>query len=66
MRERNGWAWLAWHTANMVRAKKMPKLDAIIVKTSTPKARRQTWQQQMAIMDQWTAVMEALTERGKT
>lgn len=38
-REHNKLAWLAWHVAALSRAKKLPKLEALFVKT-----RRQTVQ----------------------
>jgi hypothetical protein len=57
---------LAYHIEVLHRMKRLPKLEKLYAKKATRK--RQTWQEQMAIMDQWAAVMEAVTkaeaERG--
>jgi hypothetical protein len=49
-------AWLAWHIAALSRIKKLPKLERMLVSTRGPRP-RQTWQEQMAIMGMWAAVM---------
>lgn len=54
MREHNERAWLAWHIAALQRSKKLPKLKTLFSK-ATSRTRRMTWQQQMAVMDQWVA-----------
>lgn len=51
LREHNERAWLAWHVSALQRTKKLPKLKNLISKPAASK--RQTWQQQMAVMDQW-------------
>jgi hypothetical protein len=52
IREHNDRAWLAHTTAGLVRTSKWPKLERMQVKpdAKAPK-RRQSWQEQMAIMD---------------
>lgn len=45
---------LAWHIAALQRTKKLPKLQTLLAKKSALKARRrQTWQEQLAVMDLW-------------
>jgi hypothetical protein len=60
----NRTAWLAWHVAALSRAKKLPTLKSMMVSKKQPQ-RRQTWQEQMAVMDQWAAVMRAV-KKGRT
>lgn len=52
---------LAWHTAALQRAKRLPRLKSLLVEVTPPARvhRRQTWQEQLAIMDQLAARMEA-------
>jgi hypothetical protein len=51
-RKHNERAWLAWHIAQLTRAKKIPRLDRLLAKQSTART-PQSWQQQMAVMDMW-------------
>lgn len=53
-REHNDRAWHAWTVAALGRVKKMPKLDTLLAKPQTPR-RRQTWEEQLAIMQAWSA-----------
>lgn len=46
--ENNDRMALAWHTAALFRAKKLPKLNALLAKEKK-KAVRQSWQEQLAI-----------------
>jgi hypothetical protein len=55
-RDHFGRVWLAWHIAAFQRLKKLPKLESLMVsKTSRP---RQTWRQQLAVMEAWAAARE--------
>jgi phosphohistidine phosphatase SixA len=55
-REHFGRVWLAWHVAAFHRVKKLPKLEKLLVsKTTRP---RQTWRQQLAVMEAWAAARE--------
>lgn len=56
-RAHNRMAWLAWHIAALSRAKNLPQLSRLMVSKQQP-ARRQTWQEQMAIMGQWAVAMK--------
>lgn len=62
-REHNDRAWLAWHIEALHRAKKLPKLDKLLAKKPT---RRQTWEEQLAIMQDWSArVNRDAAKKGK-
>lgn len=50
-REQDGRAWLAWHVEALRRVKKLPRLESMLAKRP---ARRQTWQEQLAIMQAWS------------
>lgn len=64
LREHNERAWLAWHTAALMRAKKMPNIKKLMSKA--PGRTAQTWQQQMAVMDQWVAhTAQVMRQRKK-
>lgn len=54
---------LAWHVAMLGRTKKMPPLKKLMTKAGT--SRKQTWQQQQAIMDQWVAHTNRVVKRKK-
>lgn len=54
---------MAWHVAALTRAKKLPKLKTLLATTSTRK--RKTWQEQMAVMDQWAAVTSRIESQKK-
>lgn len=59
---------LAWHTAALYRSKRMPKLQKLLAKV-TSQQRRQSWREQMAVMDQWVAHTQRrakLHQAGKT
>lgn len=58
-REYNDLMILAWQTANLSRAKRMPSLKSQLARDPTP---RQTWQEQLAIMK---ALTKANSERKK-
>jgi len=62
MLEQNKLAWLAWHIAALSRAQRLPKFEKMLVRPSRP---RQTWQEQMAIMDQWRVVMDKFLTHQK-
>lgn len=57
-------AWLAWHIAALTRAKRMPQLDKMLRKAAATPRRRQTWQEQMAIMGMWAATMKRANGRA--
>ena len=44
---------LAWHTAGLPRAKTFPKLETLLHKTASAPIRRQSWQEQAAIVSAW-------------
>ncbi|RYE43608.1 MAG: hypothetical protein EOP24_27675 [Hyphomicrobiales bacterium] len=48
-REHNELAWHAWHVAALTRAKKMPPLADL----QRVEVRRQSWQEQEAILASW-------------
>jgi septal ring factor EnvC (AmiA/AmiB activator) len=52
---------LAWHVAALQRTKRLPKLKTLLIEDEpqAPKRKRQTWQEQMAVMDQLAAIMRA-------
>lgn len=52
--EHNARAWLAWNTAALGRAKRLPRLQSLLVKPKRRK-RPQTWQEQLAIARMITA-----------
>lgn len=53
MREQQGRAWLAWHTAALPRVKKFPTLESLMgIKR---KARRQTVSEMEAIFAAWAS-----------
>lgn len=54
---------MAWHIAALSRAKKMPKLKTMLAKK--PSSARQTWQEQMAIMDMWVAATRRRAPKAK-
>lgn len=57
LREHNQLAWGVWHTAALMRVppeKRIPKLDRLLAKPA--QRTRQSWREQMAIMDMWAAV----------
>lgn len=51
VREMNQNMHIAWHIAAFGRMKKMPKLSNLMMKP--PARKRQTWQEQLAVMDAW-------------
>jgi hypothetical protein len=55
IRRHNELAWLAWHTASLMREKRMTRLDKMQVKRKVvrkPKPKpRQSWEEQFAIME---------------
>jgi hypothetical protein len=51
VREINQSMSIAWHIAAFGRMKKMPKLSNLLMRT--PSRNRQTWQEQLAVMDAW-------------
>jgi len=57
-REHNDRAWLAWHIVAMDRAKRLPKLKTLLAKSTTRS--RQSWQEQLRIMDMWVAVTQRM------
>lgn len=63
-REQTERAWLAWTTAALMRSKKMPKLATLIDGKKPAPRPRQTWQEQLAIMEHWAAAHNA--KFGKT
>jgi len=52
--EHNARAWLAWHVAALQRSKKMPPLKRLMAQE---KRRRQTWQEQLKMVELWQAVL---------
>jgi hypothetical protein len=63
-REHNERAWLAWHVEALHRAKKLPKLDALLAKEQRA-PRRQTWEEQLAIMQDWSARVNRAAAKNK-
>ena len=53
--EHNSRAWLAWHVAALQRAKKMPPLKKLLAQE---KRRRQTWQEQLQVVQLWQALFD--------
>lgn len=52
----NDRAWAAWHIAALSRMKKLPKLAELLMKPRKAQpVRRQTAEEQMAVMRQWMA-----------
>lgn len=45
---------LAWHTAALVRSKKLPALRKLLIRH---RPAPQTWQEQLAIAKMWTAAL---------
>jgi len=64
VREHNERAWLAWHIVAMQKAKRLPKLKKLLIQ-QPDRRRRQTWQEQMAIMGQWAAVLRKIDDARK-
>lgn len=62
-REHNERAGLAWLIVVLGRQKRVPKLDKLLVKN--PGRRRQTWQEQMQVMDMWVAVSKRIAREKK-
>lgn len=60
--EHNGLMCQAWHIEALRRAKKLPKLDKLLVKQRRP---RQSWQEQMQIMSMWAAAMRKFDVESK-
>jgi len=59
-REHNERVQLAWNTAALSRAKKLPKLKTLLApEPARQKKPRQTWQQQAAIMEAWAKAHNA-------
>lgn len=54
--EHNQRAWLAWHTAALQRAKKLPRLETMLAKSTTRP--RQSWQEQWQVMKLFAASRE--------
>lgn len=59
MREHNANVKLAWDVAVFSREKRLNKtaFDRMLMKPKKAERPRQTWQEQMAIMGQWAAIM---------
>lgn len=53
--EYNQRAILAWNIANLMRAKRLPKVDTLFARERKP---AQTWQEQHALMQQWQRAQE--------
>ncbi len=53
--EHNARAWLAWHVAALQRQKKLPPLQNLLTRE---RPRRQTWQEQLKIVELWQAVLD--------
>lgn len=64
VREHNERMALAWHIEALHRSKRLPKLNTLLAKTASRK--RQTWQEQQAVMSQWADRMKMITESQKT
>lgn len=62
-REHNDRMSLAWHIAALPRTKRFPKLEKLLVK-QTATRKRQTWQQQLAIMDMWVAATKRRSDQA--
>lgn len=56
-REYNQQIGAAWTTAALSRAKRMPKLDDMLIKDKAVK-RRQTWRDHLAIAQAWHAAVK--------
>jgi hypothetical protein len=52
-REHNQRAWAVWHIAALPRAKEMPDLSRLQVRSQRSSA--QSWQEQLQIMQMWAA-----------
>lgn len=65
IREHNARAWLAYHVAGLSRVQKMPKLEKLQMAAPSNRRRRQSWQEQMAIMSQWIAVTHRIETNKK-
>jgi len=59
--EHNARAWIAWTTAALTRAKKMPKLERLMVKDHS--RRRQTAAEQYEIVKAWNAALGGTTSK---
>jgi hypothetical protein len=55
VREHNERMTAAYYTAVIPMMKKPPKLEKLLMKDGPTKRRRQSWQEQLAIAQQWTA-----------
>lgn len=62
-REHNERMQIAWHVAALQRSKKMPKLKTLLAKVAEPK--KQSWQEQMAVMDMWAAHTQRVDRKQK-
>jgi hypothetical protein len=62
-REHNDRAWAAWHTAALHRQKKMPPLNTLTHAASPRRRRRQSWQEQLAMAEAWTAAINRMDRR---
>ena len=63
--EHNERAWLAWHIAGLSRAKRLPNLQKMMIKSKQPR-RIQPWQEQMQIMDMWVHATRHLQPSQKS
>lgn len=54
---------LAWHVAALMRTKKLPKLERLLLRAT--KKTQQTWQEQLAVMERWAAVINKLEPKPK-
>jgi hypothetical protein len=60
LREKAERSWIVWHIEALSRQKKLQSFDRFAA-IDKPRRARQTWQEQMAIMGRWAAVMRRVT-----
>lgn len=51
---------LAWHTAALQRTKRLPRLNTLLLPEAPIRKRRQTMQEQLAVMDRLATIMQRI------
>jgi hypothetical protein len=64
-REHNRRTWQTWHLARFMRMKRLPSLERIMVQGHQDSKPRQTWQEQLRIMEMWAARQQQAIEMRK-
>lgn len=63
--EHNGRAWLAYHVAALMKAKRPPNLRALMIDTDRTERQPQGWREQIAVLRQMAAAAQPRGPRGR-